>query len=119
MEGMIGELRAVAESIFLSGNWILLAMVGVAALAGVAVMRNAGQILCASVLAMVVLALVWLVYGGATSESPVDPGAYLAQVESGWARLAETPGTTVVGYLVVFAVAIAVLFIGKSLLFRD
>lgn len=119
MEGMISELRAVAESMFLSGNWVYLGMVAAAALVGVAAMRNIGQILCVSVLAMIVLGVIWLIYGGVISEAPTAPATYLGQIEAGWAALSETPGSTLVGYLVTFAVAIAVLFIGKSLIFRN
>lgn len=119
MEGMIGEIRAVAESMFLSGDWIYLGMVIVAALVGVVAMKNFGQILCVSVLAMIVLGVVWLIYGGATSEAPTAPGTWLSQLEAGWTALGETSGSTLVGYLVTFAVAIIVLFIGKSLIFRN
>jgi len=118
MEGMIGELRAVAEGIFLGGNWIFLGMVVVAALVGVAAMRSVGQIVCVSVLAMAVLGILWLVVGGARSESPTSPGAYLAQLDYGWASLGDMSGTTIILYLLVFAIVIAVLFIGKSLFFR-
>lgn len=119
MEGMIGEIRTVAESMFLSGDWIYLGMVSVAALVGVVAMRNVGQILCVSVLAMIALGVIWLVYGGATSEAPTEPATWLGQLEAGWAALGETPGSTLVGYLVSFAVVIAVLFLGKSLIFRE
>ncbi len=118
MEGMIGEIRAVAEGIFLGGDWTYLGMVIVAALVGVAAMRNVGQIFCVSLLAMVVLGLIWLVFGGAMSEAPTDPATYLGQLETGWASIGEMSGTTLVSYLVTFAVAIGVLFIGKSLVFR-
>lgn len=118
MEGMIGEIRAVAESMFLSGNFIYLGMVIVAVLVGVFSMRNFGQIFCTSLLAMVVLGLILLVYGAATGEAPSDPASYLGQLENGWAAMGEMSGTTLVGYLVTFAVAIGVLFIGKSLVFR-
>lgn len=118
MDGVISELRVVAESIFLGGNWIFLGMVMLAALIGVAAMKSFGQILCVSVLAMLVLGVLWLVYGGVTSGAPVDPGAYLAQMESGWASLGTMSGTTIIGVLAVFAVSIGVLFIGKSILFR-
>lgn len=119
MEGMIGEIRAVAESMFLSGDWIYLGMVVLAALVGVAAMRNVGQILCVSVLAMIVLGLIRLIYGGATSEAPTAPETYLGQLESGWAALGDTSGSTLVGYLVTFALAIIILFLGKSLIFRE
>ncbi|MEO1252004.1 MAG: hypothetical protein AAFW81_06645 [Pseudomonadota bacterium] len=118
MEGMIGEFRATAESIFLGGNWIFMGMVIVAALVGVAAMKNVGQIICVSVLALIVFGLLWLVYGGATGAAPTDPGAYLGQLEAGWATLGAMSGSTMISYLVVFAVTIAVLFIGKSLFFR-
>ena len=118
MEGMIGEVRAVAEGIFLGGDWVFLGMVLVAALVGVFAMRNVGQIVCVSVLAMLVLALLWLVYGGARSEAPTSPGSYLSQLDAGWASLGDISGATVIIYLLIFAVTIAVLFIGKSLFFR-
>jgi hypothetical protein len=118
MEGMIGEIRAVAESMFLSGDYIYLGMVIVAALVGVFSMRNFGQIFCVSLLAMAVLGLIWLVYGGATSEAPSDPATYLGQLDAGWAVIGAMSGATLVGYLVTFAVAIGVLFVGKSLVFR-
>ena len=119
MEGMIGEVRAVAESIFLSGNWTYIGMVVVAALVGVGAMRSVGQILCVSVLAMVVLGIIWLVYGGATSDAPSDPATYMGQLDSGWESLGAMSGTALVSYLLVFAVVIVVLFIGKSLVFRN
>ncbi len=118
MEGMIGEIRAVAEGIFLGGNWVFLGMVLVAALVGVFAMRSVGQIVCVSVLAMVVLGVLWLVYGGVTSDAPTSPGAYLSQLDAGWASLGAMSGATMIIYLVIFAVTIAVLFIGKSLFFR-
>ncbi len=118
MEGMIGEIRAVAEGIFLGGNYVFLGMVIVAALVGVFAMRNVGQIICVSVLAMLVLGLLWLVYGGATSDAPTSPGAYLTQLDAGWASLGAMSGATMLIYLLIFAVTIAILFIGKSLFFR-
>ncbi len=118
MEGMIGELRAVAEGIFLGGNWAFLGMVVVAALVGVAAMRSVGQIVCVSVLAMAVLGILWLVYGGVRSDAPTSPGSYLSQLDAGWASLGAMSGATIILYLLVFAVVIAVLFIGKSLFFR-
>lgn len=119
MEAMIGEVRSVAEGIFLAGNWVFTGMVVLAALVGVIAMRNVSQVFCVSVLAMFVLGLLVLIYGGATSEAPTDPGTYLGQLESGWTSLAETSGTTLVSYLAVFAVSIIVLFVGKSLFIRD
>lgn len=118
MEGMIGEIRAVAEGIFLGGDWVFLGMVIVAALVGVFAMRNVGQIVCVSVLAMAVLGILWLVYGGVRSEAPTSPGAYLSQIDAGWASLGAMSGATVIIYLLIFAVTIAILFIGKSLFFR-
>ena len=118
MEGILAEVRVVAESMFLSGNWIYLGMVIAAALVGVAAMKNIGQILCVSLLAMVMLAVIWMVYGGATSDAPSDPATYINQLEAGWASMADLSGTTLVGYLLTFAGSILVLFIGKSLVFR-
>ncbi len=118
MEIILADIRAVAESIFLSGNWTYIAMVAGAVVVGVMAMRNLGQILCVSVLAMIVLGLIWVVYGGATSAAPSDPATWISQLEAGWASMAKTSGSTMVGYLVTFAVAIGVLFLGKSLLFR-
>lgn len=118
MEGMIGEVRAVAEGIFLGGNYVFLGMVIVAALVGVFAMRNVGQIVCVSVLAMAVLGILWLVYGGATSDAPTSPGTYLSQLNDGWASLGDISGATMIIYLLVFAITIAILFIGKSLFFR-
>lgn len=118
MEGMIGEFRAVAESLFLGGNWLFTGMVVVAALIGVFAMRNIGQILCVSVLALGVLGILWLVYGGATSGAPTDPNAYLAQFESGWASLGAMSASSLIWTLGVFAVVIGVLFLGKSIFTR-
>lgn len=118
MEMIISDIRAVAESMFLGGNWTFLAMVVAAALIGVMAMRNLGQILCVSVLSMVALGAIWLIYGGATSEAPTAPETWMTQLESGWASIGATSGATMVGYLVVFAAVIAVLFIGKSIISR-
>lgn len=119
MEGMIGEIRAVAENMFLGGNWIFTGMVVVSALVGVFAMRSVGQILCTSVLAMIALGAMWLIYGGATSGDAANPGAYLGQLQAGWATLGDTSGTTVISYMLIFAVSIVVLFIGKSLFIRN
>ncbi len=119
MEPFIAEIRAVAESIFLGGDWIFLGMVIVAALVGVAAMKNVGQIICTSVLAMIVLGVILLIYGGVQSEAPTDPASYLSTFTDGWAALADMPGSKLISYLITFAVAIIVLFLGKSLIFRD
>lgn len=119
MEGMIGEIRAVAESMFLGGNLVFTGMAVVAALVGVFAMRNVAQVLCVSLLAMVTLGVIWMVYGGATSDAPSDPATYMGQLNAGWESLGAMSGTELVGYLVTFAVAIVVLFIGKSLVFRN
>jgi len=118
MELIFSDIQAVAESIFLGGDWTYLAMVLGAVLVGVFAMRNFGQILCVSVLALLVLAIIWVVYGGAMSETPSDPATWIAQLEAGWASMSATSGSTLIGYLVTFAVAIGVLFLGRSLLFR-
>jgi len=118
MDAILSDIIAVAESIFLGGNWTYLAMVVGAALVGVAAMRSFGQIFCVSVLAMIVLGLILIAYGGATSEAPSDPATWIAQVEAGWASMGETTGSTLIGYLVTFVGAIGVLFLGKSLIFR-
>ncbi len=119
MEGMISEIRAVAESMFLSGDWTFTGMAVVAALIGVFAMRNVGQILCVSLLAMVALGAIWIIYGGATSDAPSDPATYMNGLNAGWESLGAMTGTSLVGYLVTFAVAIVVLFIAKSLVFRN
>ena len=118
MEGMIGEIRAVAEGIFLSGDWTYIGMVAGALLIGLLAMKNFGQILCVSLLAMVMLAIIWIVYGGATSAAPSDAATWMSQLEAGWAAVSASSGSTLVGYLITFAVVLGVLFIGKSLLFR-
>ena len=119
MEGMIGEIRGAAESMFLSGDWVYLGMVIVAVLVGVASMKNLGQVICTSVLAMLVLGVIWLLYNGATSEEPAAPATYASQLESGWANLGAMSGATLIGYLIAFAVVILVLFLGRSLIFRN
>lgn len=118
MDFLIGDVRAAAESMFLSGNWIYLGMVIAAVLVGAASMRNLGQIICTSVLAMLVLAIIWIVYRGATSEAPTAPGTYMSQLESGWANLGAMTGSSLVAYLIAFAVVILVLFLARSLLSR-
>lgn len=115
---MIGEIRGVAESIFLGGDLMFIGMVALAALVGVFAMRNVGQLFCVSLLAMIVLGVILMVFGGATSEAPTDPATYMNQLNAGWSNLAEMSGATLVSYLVIFAVAIGILFIGKSLIFR-
>jgi len=119
MEGMIGEVRGAAESMFMSGNWVYLGMVILAVLVGVASMKNLGQVICTSVLAMLVLGIIWLLYNGATSEAPTAPNTYMSELESGWANLGAMSGASLIGYLIAFAVIIGVLFLGKSLLFRN
>jgi len=119
MEVILSDLRAVAESIFLSGNWTYIGMVAGAVLIGVIAMRSFGQILCVSVLAMIMLGVIWIAYCGATSAAPSDPATWISQLEAGWASMSQMAGSTLIGYLVTFAIAIAVLFIGKSLVFRN
>ena len=118
MDMIINDIRGVAESIFLGGNMTFLAMVIGAVLIGVFSMRSFGQILCTSVLALVVLAIIWIVYGGATSAAPTDPATWFGQLEAGWATMGATSGSTLIGYLVTFAVSIGVLSLVRSLLFR-
>jgi len=118
MDIILSDVRAVAESMFLSGDWTSIAMIAGAIAVGVLAMKNVGQILCVSVLAMIVLGVIWVGYGGATSAAPADPATWISQLEAGWASMTATNGSTMVGYLITFAAAIGVLFIGKSLLFR-
>ncbi|WDI33091.1 hypothetical protein PUV54_07765 [Hyphococcus flavus] len=119
MEGMIGEVRATAEAVFLGGDWIWMGMVIVAAIIGLFSMRNAAQVLCASLLSMIALGLIWVLYGGATSETPTAPGVYMDQLNGGLASLSAMTGSTLVSYLLVFAVVILVLFILRSLVIRN
>lgn len=119
MEGLIGDVRGAAESLFLSGNWVWLGMVIVAVLVGVAAMKNLGQVICTSVLAMLVLGIIWMLYGGATSDAPTAPGTYVSELESGWANLGAMSGASLIAYLIAFAVVIVVLFLARSLLFRN
>ena len=118
MEIIISDLRAVAEGMFLSGNWGFLAMIIIAALIGVAAMRSMGQILCGSLLAMMALGAIWIVYGGATSAEPGNLNTWTGQLEAGWASISQTSGATMVGYLIVFAASIAILFVGRTLFLR-
>jgi len=118
MDLILTDIRNVAESIFLGGDMIFLAMVIGAVLVGVFSMRSFGQILCTSVLALVVLAIIWIIYGGATSAAPTDPATWIGQLEAGWATMGGISGSTMVGYLVTFAAAIGVLSLVRSLLFR-
>lgn len=55
MNVIFSDIMAVATSIFTGGDWTTLAMVGGAIVIALFAMRNLGQILCSSVLAMVVL----------------------------------------------------------------
>ncbi|MFQ5561954.1 MAG: hypothetical protein ACE5FO_00130 [Parvularculaceae bacterium] len=119
MDVIFSDLVGVARSVFLGGDWINLAMVIVAALIGALMMRSLGQLFGVSVAAMIIFALAQLIYGGATSATPTDPQIWLGQLESGWASMMETSGRILVGYFVVFAVAVMVLFFGKSLVFRE
>lgn len=118
MNVILSDIMGVAESVFLGGDWTMLGMVVAAILIALFAMRNFGQILCSSVLAMLLLGLVWIGYYGATSAAPSDPATWTGQIEQGWAAIAAMSGTTVIGYMVTFAVALGVLFLGRSLLFR-
>lgn len=119
MDLILTDLRGAAESLFLSGDYTYLAMVAVALLIGVFSMRNFGQVLCVSLLSLVALAAISIVYSGATSAAPSDPATWTGQLESAWTSMEATTGQDLIGYLIVFAVAISVLFLGKSLLFRN
>ncbi len=119
MEVIVSDLLGFARGVFLGGDWINLAMVVGVAVIGAFMMRNLGQLFGVSVVAMLIFALVQIVYGGATSAAPTDPQIWLGQLETGWATMMATSGLTFVGYFVVFAVAVSVLFGGKSLIFRD
>lgn len=118
MDVIVSDLLDVARAVFLGGDWINLAMVVGVAIVGALMMRNLGQLFGVSVVAMVLFALAQLIYGGATSAAPSDPQVWMGQLESGWASMMETSGRTLIGYFVVFAVAVTVLFSGKSLIFR-
>lgn len=118
MNVILSDIMAVATSIFTGGDMIGLAMVVGAILIALFAMRNLGQILCTSVLAMIVLGLVWIGYNGATSGAPSDPATWTGQLEAGWAAIGAMSGTTMIGYMVTFAVLLGALFLGRSLLFR-
>lgn len=118
MNVILSDIMGVAESIFVGGDMIGLAMVGGAIVLALFAMRNFGQILCSSVLAMLLLGLVWIGYYGATSAAPSDPATWTGQLVAGWAEIGAMSGTTMIGYLVTFAAALGVLFLVRSLLFR-
>ena len=119
MNVILNDIMAVAESIFLGGDYIGLGMVVAAILVGLFAMRSFGQLLCTSVLAMIVLGLVWIGYYGATSAEPSNPATYTNQLTAGWDTIGAMSGTTVIGYMVTIAVVLGVLFLARSLLFRN
>ena len=118
MAGILSDISAAAESLFLSGSWVFLGMVVLALFFGVSRMRSISQILCVSVLGLSALGVVWVLYGGVTSGARADLGAWIAQLNAGWAALSAISATTLIGYLIAFAIGIAVLFAGKSIFFR-
>lgn len=118
MNVILADIRSVAESMYLGGDWTFLAMVVIAALIGVAAMRSLGQILCVSLLAMLALGAIWVIYGGATSAEPGSLATWGSQLEAGWASISATNGATMVGSLLVFAASIVILYIVRSLFIR-
>jgi len=118
MQGMIGEIRAVAEMVFLGGNWVFLGMVIVASLIAAVSMRNITQLVGVSIFAMLVMAVIWLIFGVISGGAFTDPATYVNQLNSGLASFGAMSAATLIGYLVTFAIVVTVLFLGKSLLFR-
>ncbi len=118
MDLFFSDVEAAANALFLSGNWVFLGMVALAIIIGVFFMRNFGQLLCGSLLALVALGVIWLVYNGATSETPSDLDTWTAQLNAGWASLQGMSGGFLAGALVTLAIVIGVIFLGRSLIFR-
>ena len=118
MDMIFSDVQASAESLFLSGNWTYLGMVVAALFVGVFSMRSIGQLLCSSVLAMIVLAVIWIGYNSYVGGTISDPATWQTQLQTGWANLGAFAGSTLVAHWLTFAISIGVLYLGKSLIFR-
>lgn len=118
MDLFISDFMTTAKDWFLGGDWQLLAIVGVVAIVVALTMRGFGQLLGASVLAMILLFVGKVVVGVAQSETASDPLAYLGQLDSMLTGMMDGRGGALITATAVFAVLIVVLTILKSLVFR-
>lgn len=118
MEGFLSEFTTTAKDWFLGGDWQFVGIVAVVAIIATLTMRGFGQLLGASVFAMILLYVGREVVTVAKGETASDPQAYLAQLNSMLASVMEDRGGVLITATAIFAVLIIVLTILKSLVFR-
>ena len=119
MTQIFNDVLGTAQSIVNSGNWAFIAMVAVAILFGLFNMRSVANLISASVTGLIALGVFLLAYNGIKADgNPVDLSMWLNQLSSGWAQLSLMTGSGLVSYLLVFAVAIFVLFLLRAIISR-
>lgn len=118
MDLFISDFVATAKDWFLGGDWQLLAIVAVVAIFVTFTMRGFGQLLGASVFAMILLFVGKEVVVVAQGDTASDPHAYLNQLNTMLTNLMDGRGSALITATAVFAVLIIVLTILKSFVFR-
>lgn len=118
MDPFIAEFMSTARAWFLGGDMTLLAVVAVVAIFVTLTMRGLGQLLGASVFAMILLAVGLVVVDVARSETPSDPQAYLSGLDTMLANMIAGTGGDLIAPAAVFAAVILVLTILKGVVFR-
>lgn len=118
MDIFISDFMATAKDWFLGGDWQLLGLVALVAIIVALTMRGIGQLLGASVFAMILLAVGKVVVDVAQSETPSDPQAYISGLDGMLTSMMDGRGSALITATAVFAVLIVVLTVLKSFVFR-
>lgn len=121
MEMITGDLRTILDAVLFNGDWVSWAMMGGAAVIGALMMRGFGQLAGIGILCLVLFAAANYVYGALTmGDSATGAGAspWTTELHNGWNSVIHMQSGVLVGYLVVFMIAAAVLFVLKSMVFR-
>lgn len=118
MEGFLSEFTTTAKDWFLGGDLQFLGIVAVVAILVTLTMRGFGQLLGASVFAMILLYVGREVVTVAQSDTASDPQAYLTQLNSMLTATMDDRGGALITATAIFAVLIIVLTLLKSVVFR-
>lgn len=118
MEGFLSEFTTTAQDWFLGGDWQFLGIVAVVAIIVTLTMRGIGQLLGASVFAMILLYVGKEVVTVAQGETASDPQAYLTQLNGMLTTVMDDRGGVLIVATAIFAVLIVVLTIVKGFVFR-
>ncbi|MEM8937462.1 MAG: hypothetical protein AAGC77_13770 [Pseudomonadota bacterium] len=118
MDVFLSELITDSKALFLSGDWELLGVVLAIALITTMITRGIGQLLGASVVAMLATFFALGLVDTVKGETPSDPAAYLAALNGTLGGLMESPGGMMITLTTIFVILVLALMILKSIVFR-